>query len=159
MKKVIFNEDEVWDGKLLRYSVNDIKELDEAIEVIEVPQSEEKEDIQIAENPEVDLATTIIRQANHKAENPETDHEMEDFNAEKNQEWTQNQYPTPDPSIFEAFLTNFIHISIQSQGVEDEYFADSTKSEVVVAEQSQDFLQQEVSVTPEQFLVPSHQTV
>ena len=44
-RDVIFDEDKVWDGKPLRYTVEDIKELDEAVEVVEVPQSEEMENV------------------------------------------------------------------------------------------------------------------
>lgn len=61
MRDFIFDEDEIWDRKPIQYSVDDIKELDEAIRVIEVPQSEEMEDIQLGEVLEIDSATANVR--------------------------------------------------------------------------------------------------
>ncbi|MCJ1263486.1 hypothetical protein MMC22_003356 [Lobaria immixta] len=49
VRDVIFDEDECWVGKSIQFSINEIKELDVAIEIVEVPQSEEMEDLQRGE--------------------------------------------------------------------------------------------------------------
>ncbi len=45
VRDVIFNKDEVWDGMPLRRTADEMKELDEAIEVIELPQADKLDDI------------------------------------------------------------------------------------------------------------------
>lgn len=42
-----------------------MKELDKAIEIVEVPQSEEIKDLQLGEDSAIDLEETITRQADH----------------------------------------------------------------------------------------------
>ncbi len=54
VRDVIFNEDEVWVFVPFQCSANEIKELDEAIQVVELPQADELEDIQISEDLEVE---------------------------------------------------------------------------------------------------------
>ncbi len=54
----IFNEDEVWDGVSLQRKADGIKELEEAIQVIELAQSGELENIQLSENLEVESEIT-----------------------------------------------------------------------------------------------------
>ncbi|MCJ1344176.1 hypothetical protein MMC31_002379 [Peltigera leucophlebia] len=68
----MFDEEECLDGKKIRISVNDIKELDEAIEIVEVPQSEKMEDLQLGKDPKVELSS-ITHQADHEEENLEAD--------------------------------------------------------------------------------------
>ncbi len=58
IRDVIFNEDEVGDGMLLQCTADEIKELDEAIQVIELPQTDELEDIQLSEDLEVESKIT-----------------------------------------------------------------------------------------------------
>ena len=58
VRDVIFNEDEVWDGMPLQRTAEEIKELDEAIQVIELPQADELEDIQLSEDLEVESEIT-----------------------------------------------------------------------------------------------------
>lgn len=130
VRDVMFDEDECWDGKRIRISVDDIKELDEAIEIVEVPQSEEMEDLQLGEDPEVE-SSSITRQADHEAENLEADpHEIDKQVEDEDLEWSQRQYPTPDPSVLEAFLANSVSIPVQPEGVEPSY-PDSLESEGV----------------------------
>ena len=64
IRDVIFDEDTVWDRKPIAYSNDDIKELDEAIVHIKIPESEAKEmkDIQLVNNVKVDKPTPIITQ-------------------------------------------------------------------------------------------------
>ena len=81
----------------------------------------------------------MSHQTDHEAENLDSDHEMDDFNADKqakdeDHEWAQNQYLTPDPSVFEEFLTYSDHIPIQTQV--DSIGSDSIDSEGVGAEQT-----------------------
>ena len=65
---MIFHKDTIWDKKLIPYTSDDIKELDDAIAHIEIRESEalEMEDIQLVEDSEVDEITTPITcQADH----------------------------------------------------------------------------------------------
>lgn len=57
VRDVIFDEDEVWDGKPIKCTPDEIRGLDEAIAVIQVPESEvkETEDIQLGEDLELRL--------------------------------------------------------------------------------------------------------
>ncbi len=70
VRDVIFNEDEVWNGVPLQRTADEIKELDEAIQVIELLQADELEDIHLFEDLEVE--SEITRQ---------TDHETKDLDA------------------------------------------------------------------------------
>ncbi len=72
VRDVIFNGDEVWDGVPLQRTADEIKELDETIQVIELPQTDKLEDIQLSEDREVE--SEITRQ---------TDHEEGDLNTDK----------------------------------------------------------------------------
>lgn len=55
VRDVIFNEDEVWDGEPIQYTADKIKKLDEAIEIVQVPESDVlgTEDIQLGEDLDV----------------------------------------------------------------------------------------------------------
>lgn len=106
MRDIIFDEDEVWDGRRIQYTVEDIKELDNAIEIVEMPQSEEMLDIRLAEDQGIDSTASITRQTDHEAETLEYDHE--DNVAEKQAEdeeleGAQQQYLSPDLSISNIF--------------------------------------------------------
>ena len=71
VRDVIFDEDEVWDGKPIQYTAVDIKELDEAIQIIEEPQSDELEDVQLGED--IEIESPITRQTDYEAENLDVD--------------------------------------------------------------------------------------
>ncbi len=71
VRDVIFNEDEVWDGLPLQRTADEIKELDEAIQVIDPRQADQLEDIPLSEDLEVE--SEITRQ---------TDHEEKDLDAD-----------------------------------------------------------------------------
>ncbi len=86
----------------LQRKADEIKELDEAIQVIELPQANELEDIQLSGDLEVE--SEISRQTDHEAEdldteNIATENDTDKLAEDENQESTQNQYPTPDPSV------------------------------------------------------------
>ena len=127
VRDVIFNEEEVWDGKPIQRTPDEIKEMDEAIEVIQLPESEimETEDIQLGEDPE----PLISHQADHEmddldvdANDAEKQAEIDDF------EWAEGQYPSPDPSILGAFLANSVGLPVENLFVDD---ADPYESEGV----------------------------
>ena len=114
-KDVIFNEDEVWDQKPIRLSPAEIQELDEAVEVVEIPQTDEQEEIQLTKDSGLDLTNPdpITQQNDHEMENLE---EAEQAERDK-LTWSQGQYPTPDLSEPEfaretaeinTFLTNLV---------------------------------------------------
>lgn len=78
-------------------------------------QNRETEDIQLGEHEtEMESAPSISHQADHEAEDLDdavTDAEKQ---AEDDDlEWAQDQYPSPDPSIFEAFLTNSVSLPVE----------------------------------------------
>ena len=117
VRDVIFNEDEVWDGVPIQRTTDKIKELDEAIQIIELPQMDELEDIQLNEDLEVE--SEITRQIDHEEEDLDADNITTETNTDKlaeneDQEWAQNQYSTPDPSVLEAFLANLSSMPIDN---------------------------------------------
>ena len=73
--------------------------MDEAIELIEVPELEtkERENIQLSKDYKVDTAITIkICKIDHKAEGLEVDHgKVKEEAEDDNQKWVQRQYFTP----------------------------------------------------------------
>ena len=115
VRDVIFDEDEVWDGAPLKLTANDIRELNDAIEIVELPQTDELEDIQLNEDLE---ELEITRQTDHDAEELDAeDLDADDIAANvdklaEDEEWAQNQYPTPDSSVLEAFLANSISMPV-----------------------------------------------
>ncbi len=139
VRDVIFNEDEVRDGVPLQRTADKIKELDEAVQVIQLPQSEKLEDIQLGEDLEVESEITC-----------QTDHEAEDLNADniaaktntnklaqnEDQEWAQNHYPTPDTSVLEAFLANSASMPVDNLGRQYAYntIADRDKEDLCESE-------------------------
>ena len=114
-RDVIFNEDEVWDQKPVCLTPDEIQQLDDAVKVVEIPQADEQEEIQLAEDLDLYLSNSITQQHNHEMESLE-----EAEQAERDElAWSQGQYPTPDPSEAEpefacgtseinAFLTNLV---------------------------------------------------
>ncbi len=86
----IFNEGEVWDGVPLQRKADVIKELDEAIQVIGLPQAGELGNIQLSENLEVE--SEITRQTDHEAEDLDADKiaaetDTDKLAEEEDQEW------------------------------------------------------------------------
>ncbi len=133
VRDVIINEDEVWDGMPLQRKANEIKELDEAIQVIELPQADELEDIQLSEDLEV--KSEITRQTDHEAEDLDADNIAAETDTDKpaedeDQEWAKNQYPTSDPSVLEGFLANSASMPVDNLGRQHAYdtIADRNKT-------------------------------
>ena len=60
-RDVIFNEDKVWDKSPIRLTLAEIQELDNAVEVVEVPQTEDQKDIQLAKDLEADSNPITVR--------------------------------------------------------------------------------------------------
>lgn len=60
VQDVIFDEDKVWDGEPIQYNTDKIKRLDNAIEIVQMPEVE-TEDIQLGEDlEEVELAPPTV---------------------------------------------------------------------------------------------------
>ena len=141
VRDVIFNEDEAWDGLPFQLTADEIKELNEAIQVIKLLQVDKLEDIQLVEDLEV--TSEITRQTDHKGEDRDADNIAAKTNTDKlaedeDQEWAQNQYPTTDPSVLEAFLSNSASMPIDNLGryhayntIADRDKADPSESEGV----------------------------
>ncbi len=66
---------------LLQRKADEIKELDEAMQVIELPQADELEDIQLSEDREVE--SEITRQTDHEAEELDADKISAEINIDK----------------------------------------------------------------------------
>lgn len=62
IRDIIFDEDEYQDRKQIQYSSNNIKDFDDAIEVIKIPQSEEIKDFQLGKDLKIDLTFSITFQ-------------------------------------------------------------------------------------------------
>ena len=134
VRDIIFNKDEVWDGIPLQGTADKIKELDEAIQVIELPQSDELEDIQLSEDLEVE--SEITRQTDHEAEDLDADNisaetDTDKLAEEEDQEWAQNPYPTTDSFVLEAFLANSARMLVDNLGSQHAYntIADRNKAD------------------------------
>ena len=139
VRDVIFNEDEVWHGVPLQRVADEIKELDEAIQVIELPQADELEDIQLSEDLEVE--SEITRQTDHEAEDLDADNIAAETDTDKlaedeDQKWAQNQYPTPDPSDLEVFLANSTRMWVDNLRRQHAYdtIADRDKADLCKSE-------------------------
>lgn len=111
VRDVIFDEDQVWDGQKIQFSIEDIKELDDAIEIIEVPQSHEMEDIQLGESDGFAEESTSRPSIEDERVMPQSDNvDVE----EKDDGWKpEDQYPTPAESDIEAFLSRAVNIPVQ----------------------------------------------
>ncbi len=127
-------EDEIWDGVPLQRKVNGIKEFDEAIKVIELPQVGELEDIQLVEDLEVE--SKVTRQKDDEVEDlhadkiaaePDTDKLAEN----QDQKCAKEQYLSPGPSVLEAFQSNSASIPVDNLGRKHAYdtIADCNKAD------------------------------
>lgn len=123
---VIFNEKEVWDGRLIQRTPDEIKQMDEAIKILQVPESE-TEDIHLGEDvKDMELESTITHQADHEMDNLDTDAVVNKDNLEKQAEiddfaWAEGQYSSPDPSILGAFLANSVGLPVENLFVEPDF--------------------------------------
>ncbi len=134
MREVIFNKDEVWDDIPLQRIADKIEELDEAIQVIELPRADELEDVQLSEDLEVE--SEITRQSDHEGEDLDADNIAAETNTDKlaeeeDQEWAKNQYLTPDSSVLKAFLANSASMLVDNFGPQHAYdtIADRDKAD------------------------------
>ena len=99
--------------------------MDDAIKIVKVLKLE-AEDIQLGEDleEEVESGPAILHQNNHEAENLDTNVNADEAEAKDNDlAWAEGQYLTPDPSVFEAFLTNSVGLPVKT--------TDSSESEEV----------------------------
>lgn len=81
VRNVIFNEDEIWDSILFQCIANKIKELNKAIQIIELSQIDKLEDIQLSKD--LKFKSEIIYQTDHKAEDLDTDNVAGKINIDK----------------------------------------------------------------------------
>lgn len=124
VRDVIFNEDKIWDGKPIQRTPDEIKVMDETIEVLQLPESE-TEDVHLGEDmPEdVDVMPSIAHQNDQEAEDLDAFPETEKQAIDDDLAWAEHQYPSPNPSILEAFLANSVSLPVEN--------ADSSESEGV----------------------------
>ncbi len=109
VREVIFNEDKVWDGVPLQCTSDEINKLTKAIQVIELPQADELEDVQLSEDLKVKSKQT--RRTDDEGEDLDADNiaaktDTDKLAEDEDQKWAQTQYPTLDPSVLKAFLAN-----------------------------------------------------
>ena len=81
IRDVIFNKDKVWDGVPLQCTADEIKELDEAIQVMELPQADELEEIQLSED--LGIESEIKRQKYHEADDLDANNIAAETDTEK----------------------------------------------------------------------------
>lgn len=122
-RDVLFDEDEVYDGKPLRLTAELISELDEAVEKVEVQPDPNLEDLQLRH----DEAIAEVEDTEQE-EVPEDVNEREDVDDEAPevqkepsaaQQTGESIYPTPDPSVISNFLMNTdIGLPVKSEGVD-----------------------------------------
>ncbi len=98
--------------------------MDKAIQVIELTQADEFEDIQLSEDLEVE--SEIMRQTDHETEDLDVDNIVAEIHTnklaeEEDQELAQNQYPTPDSSVLDAFLANSANMPEDNLGGQHAY--------------------------------------
>ena len=98
--------------------------MDKAIQVIELPQIEKLEDIQLSEDLEDE--SEITRQTDHKivdldANNFVAETDTYKLAEDEDQEWAQNQYLTSDLSVLEAFLANSTSMPVDNSGYQHPY--------------------------------------
>ena len=77
-----------------------------------MPQAEEMENLQLGEDHEIDLMTRITPQADQVTENLEAEKQVE----EEDLGWAQQQYPTPDPSVWKLFLQTLLEPRFNLKG-------------------------------------------
>ncbi len=92
------------------------------------------EDIQLSDNLEVE--SEITRQTNYDEEELDADNitaktDTDKLAEEEDQEWVQNQYPTLDSSVLEAFLANSASMPVDDLGRKQAYdnIADCDKAD------------------------------
>lgn len=91
-RDVIFDKNKVWNRRLTQLSLNNIKELDKAIKIVKMLQTNNMEDIQLAKDLEIDksiLTHSITQHANH--ETKILDEKIENTDAEKRAKVTDNK--------------------------------------------------------------------
>jgi hypothetical protein len=121
-RDVLFDEDEFYDGKPIRLTAEPISELDEAIEMVEVPPDANLEDLQLRH----DEAIAEI-EAEDQGETPENVNDREnvddeDFDTGKELDtaqptWESTIYPTPDPSVANFLTSVDVCLPVKSEGV------------------------------------------
>lgn len=116
VRDIIFNEDKIWNKESLQYIANIIKKMDDAIKIVQVSELE-VEDIQPGEDIEEDVesASAISYQKNHKAEDLDADVNVEKVEVKDNDfVWAENQYPNPNLLVFKVFLTNLVGLPVEN---------------------------------------------
>ena len=106
-RDVLFDEEEFYDGKPIRFSDTLISELDEAIEKINVTPDSNLEDVQLREDDsdvEDEEEVEKIQELNEKEEIEGQAEEVEEPEP-VGKDWESGPYPTPDPTVDSNFLT------------------------------------------------------
>ncbi len=118
----------------LQQIIDEIKKLNESILVSELPQADKLEDIQLSEDMEVQ--SEITRRTNHEEEDLNVNNIAADTNInqlaeDEDQELANDQYPTSDPSVLEAFLANLASMPVDNLGDQHAYntIADRDKAD------------------------------
>jgi hypothetical protein len=127
-RDVLFDEDEFYDGKPLRFTAELISELDEAIEMVEVTPDANMEDLQLRNDDVIDEAEAEDNSQEQLPEDLNEQENVDDEEPEAEKELAQDPaaaYPTPDPSVMNLLTSIDISLPVKSEGVRPTSFATS----------------------------------
>ncbi len=93
--------------------------MDKAIQVIELQKADKWDDIQLTEDLEVE--SEITHQTDHEAKDLDVNNiaaktDTDKLVQDEDQEWAENQYPTPHSSVLENFLANSASMPVDNLG-------------------------------------------
>ena len=115
---VLFNEEEFFNGKLVRFTDILISNLDEAIEKVSVTPDPNLEDIQLREDESKVEDENKIDGVNEREDIEEGLPEVEKEPEPEENNWETGPYHTPDPIIDSSFLSGLDEaLPIRSEGV------------------------------------------
>ena len=104
-RDILFDEEEFYDGKPVRFTDILISNLDEAIEEVIVTPDPNLEDIQLREDESEVEDENEIEEVNNREDIEEGLPEVEKEPEPEENNWETGPYPTPDPTIDSSFLS------------------------------------------------------
>ena len=138
VQNVIFDEQQIWNGKTIKYIIKNIKQFNETISIIKIPHKNEIENQQFDENDSENIANTLTHNPAILAETDEADAAADEDTGEianeKNKQaeqdeldWMANQYSSPDSQITETMLVQFIFIAFNAASHSEKMIIETEK--------------------------------
>jgi hypothetical protein len=117
-RDVLFDEEEFYDGKPIRFTDILISNLDEAIEKVSVTPDPNLEDIQLREDESEVEDENEIEGVNEREDIEEGLPEVEKEQEPEENNWETGPYPTPDPTVDSSFVSWLDEaLPVRSEGV------------------------------------------